>query len=68
MIRPWWRGGELNGDHIYRDCEVLEEEGEPREGVGWLDPLGTDICDTCAERYDPDAFEERMREEYGDEY
>lgn len=66
MIRPWYRGTEFDGagDHIYADCEVLANEGDPREGVGWLDPLGTDICDACAERYDPKAFARRMDEDY----
>lgn len=63
MIRPWWRGSELNGDHIYRDCERLEEEGEPREGVGWLDPYGTDVCGACFERHDPEESWKRENDD-----
>lgn len=69
MIRPWYRGGELDpyaGCHIYTDCEVLTEEGEPREGVGWLNPLGSDVCDECAKRHDLAAYEKRMDDEYGE--
>lgn len=70
MIRPWYRGGDLNGDHIFRDCEQLAEEGESLEGIGWLDPYGTDVCDECAERYDPETFAERQawgEEDYVDD-
>ena len=67
MIRPWYRGVEGvygDGDHIYRDCEVLAKEGAPREGWGWLDPYGTDVCEECRERYDPKAYEEWAANEY----
>lgn len=69
MIRPWWRGIDSNsegsqGDHIYRDCEWLTEEGEPREGVGWLDPTGSDVCEECRSRYDPEAYKEWAANEY----
>ena len=68
MIRPWYRGTEFDGagDHIFPDCEVLAKEGEPREGVGWLDPWGTDVCDTCRSRHDPAAYEKWAAEEYED--
>lgn len=60
MVRPWYRGIDANGfgspgDHIYADCEWLAEEGEPREGVGWLDPDG-DMCEACRRRYDPETY------------
>jgi hypothetical protein len=67
MIRPWYRGGYLpydDGAHLYADCEVLAEEGEPREGVGWLDPLSEDVCGECARRHDPEAYERRIDDDY----
>jgi hypothetical protein len=68
MIRPWYRGSDGNarseGDHIYVDCEWLAEEGEPREGVGWLDPYGTDVCEECRGRYDPAAYAKWASDEY----
>jgi hypothetical protein len=69
MIRPWWRGNDTNsqgsyGDHIFADCEELAGQGGPREGVGWLDPFGTDVCETCRERHDPEAYKEWAANEY----
>ena len=69
MVRPWWRGIDGNGkgshgDHIYRDCEWLAEEGDPREGVGWLNPHDPLICLACLRRYDPDEHWKRTSDEY----
>lgn len=69
MIRPWWRGNDTNsqgsyGDHIFADCEELADQGTAREGIGWLDPYGSDVCETCRERYDPKAYEEWAADEY----
>jgi hypothetical protein len=47
MVRPWYRGDE--GDHLYSDCPRLE--GEPAEGLGWLDLCGTDVCEACHARH-----------------
>jgi hypothetical protein len=52
MVRPWFRGEA--GDHIYADCEEIS--GEPIEGVGWLDPEGGDVCETCLFRLSPDLY------------
>jgi hypothetical protein len=68
MIRPWYRGSDSNsrseGDHIFRDCEALADQGVAREGVGWLNPLGTDVCEECRERYDPEAYVKWASDEY----
>lgn len=68
MVRPWYRGIDTNarnlGDHIYADCEWLAEEGEPREGVGWLNPYDDRVCEECLRRYDPAACERRLSDEY----
>lgn len=67
MLHPWWRGIEgiyTSGDHIYSDCDRLAEEGEPREGWGWLDPYGTDVCEECRERHDPEAYAKWASDEY----
>jgi hypothetical protein len=55
MVRPWFKG-EGFPDHIYADCEVLEDQlealdGEPVEGLGWLDPEGSDVCQACLDRW-----------------
>jgi hypothetical protein len=60
MVRPWFRGDE--GDHLYPDCPRLE--GEPAEGLGWLDPRGTDVCESCQERHDPDWYAEATGDDY----
>jgi hypothetical protein len=57
MVRPWYRGEGFGGDHIFADCEVLEDLELPAiEGIGWLDPAGGDVCETCLERFDPDLY------------
>lgn len=48
LVRPWYRG-EV-GDHIYADCPEID--GQPVEGVGRLDPRGTDVCEQCLTRWD----------------
>lgn len=41
---PFWMGVAV--DHLYPDCQ-----GAGRQGVGTVDPLGTDICGRCVRRW-----------------
>jgi hypothetical protein len=65
MVRPWYRGIDPGyGDHLFIDCEELTYEGEPREGVGWMNPYDPAVCLSCLRRYDPDECWRRSNDDY----
>lgn len=50
-IRPWYPAGHMG--HVYDDCpDLLRWEAEPKEGPGWLDPQGRDVCGRCINRHE----------------
>lgn len=49
---PWWFG--LTTDHLYEGCPgrrrslpELRRYGWDHQGLGTIDPLGTDVCGWC---------------------
>lgn len=53
-VHPWYPAGLVG--HIYDDCpELLHWEPAPKQGAGWLDPAGDNVCEECRTRREGSA-------------